>query len=289
MIIKKDWKIKYRNAETKEITCEVLFKVVDDNRKVPIETTGFIICEIKKWIQFYEKILPTTAKENYQEVEKYLSLWKFRLNILIPENTAISELVFNADGELVFDGDFTKQHFVKLIYKLLEPNKLLTYNEALFLLLGLNAIALGKEIKDFPVLDGDIPNEPIEKVFWETPQNQALRSSAYIKDGKITSENLLKLAKDNGFSLEPKTTHESTVKKNKNIEKVEKALLKYLETIKKKTNINALAENKRHDDFSQQFDFPRSSLVKYLTEIITLEWWIKQEKDIQKNIKKPKK
>ena len=186
---------------------------------------------------------------------------------------------------MVFDGDFTKQHFVKQNYKLLEPNKLLTYNEALFLLLGLNAIALGKEIKDFPVLDGDIPNEPIERVFCETPQNQALKTSAFFKDGKITSENLVKLAEENGFIRMPL--------KNRNIphdmaEKLYNALLdngfitgefndlwqwikprNQLSHLAKTLRINRILIKNCHKELSHYIQDPKPDTIKPLGNIKT--------------------
>jgi len=268
------------------ITCEVIFRTLNSDRRVHYNTTGLIICEIKRWIKIYTKDVPpdtekTTYLPNSKKAKEYIDKWIHWKSKLIPENSAIHEIGFTAD--------FTKQHFVKLNDKLLEPNKLLTYNQALFLLLGLNAIELGKGIKDFPVLDGDKPNEPIEGFFWETLQNQALKSSAFVVNGKITSENLLKLAKDNGFFIEPKTTHKSTTKKDKNVKEVETALLEYLPTLDKKTNKNALVFHRDHDSFSQQFNFRRSTLSTHLTALITLEWWQKQEQKTQDNIKKPKK
>jgi len=182
------------------ITCEVVFRTLNTDRKVNYNTTGLIICEIKRWIKIYTKDVPpdtekTTYLPNSKKAKEYIDKWIHWESALIPENSAINEIGFAVD--------FTKQHFVRLNDKLLEPNKLLSYNQALFLLLGLNAIELGKQIRNFPLLDGDKPNEPIEGFFWETLQNHALKSSPFVVNGKITSEDLITLAETNGFFRKP--------------------------------------------------------------------------------------
>jgi hypothetical protein len=154
-----------------------VFEYVDDNRKVDIKTTAKIICKIKKRLEFY-------SKSTNEEIKKYLFFWNKWLKYdLVPDGSDIS---FKTT---------TYQYFVKKNYELLEDGKLLNHNQALFLLLGLNAYALGKTIKNFPKLDCD--EEPFhlaEMELWRTDQNQVLRTSAFVDGGKITSENLLKLA-----------------------------------------------------------------------------------------------
>ena len=54
MTIKEDWLFQLKNKDTKEITCSVLFRIADSNRKVNINTTGVLICEIKRWIKIYK-------------------------------------------------------------------------------------------------------------------------------------------------------------------------------------------------------------------------------------------
>jgi len=200
MIIEKDWTYERINVETKEIICEVFFRIVDDNRKVDIYTTAGLICEIKRWIKILSKTTPKRNKNGFLNNEPArlpINKWEHWLGRLIPENRALCEIDFTAD--------FTKQHFVKLNYKLLEDGKLLSYNQALFLLLGLNAIELDDNIIDFPVLNGTRPNNPIESYFWNTPQNQALKQSAHFRsDGKITSKDFIKLAtEESNFFTKP--------------------------------------------------------------------------------------
>lgn len=191
---------------------EHVFECVDDDRKVAIETTGELICKIKKWLDFF-----SNNKSDY--FQKWDSILKFHL-IADGANPHIDE----------------GQYFVKLNYGLLNSNKSLTYNQALFLLLGLNAHELGRSIKDFPTLNGDEPvAQPIEMEFWRTQQNQVLKESAFIDDnGKITSENLELLAlsdENNFFTVEngnlnkSKKPRQSTIETQKKIDKIAKQVM----------------------------------------------------------------
>jgi hypothetical protein len=305
MTIKKDWKFERRNIETKEITCEVLFRIVDDNRKVSVETTGLIICEIKKWIQGYnEKIIPNLDKDNkkcYQTTKDFVNKWEYRLSGLIAENQPIT------------GHSFSEQYYVKQNYKLLEPNQLLTYNQALFLLLGLNAIELDHSLRDFPVLDGARPSGDFNTfnfIFWDTPQNQALKTTAYINNGKITSEDLLKIATVHGFFTKPKTTNKNKEERDKRVAIVKEVLTPYLKerdhpislhSLSKKTKFHNLLAKKGlviiqndEDSAKQTADkyYRYKALEEYLTNIVNSPWWEKQQKDITKMLTykpKPKK
>jgi len=174
-----------------------VFEYIDDNRKVDINTTGEIICKIKKHLDFS----PNTTNK---KLIAYKSKWARYLN---------HYLVADGINPYIDEG----QSYVNKNYELLKENKLLSYNEALFLLLGLNAHELGRGIKDFPVLNGDEPIAQLfELDFWRTDQNQALMQSAHFRsDGKITSENLVILAtKENDFFIKPDERL-----KNRNIDK----------------------------------------------------------------------
>ncbi len=174
---------------------EHIFEYFDDNRKVDINTTGDIICRIKKRLDFYSN----STNEN---IKKYLFYWNNWLRIIVPDgiNPHIDK----------------GQYFVNKNYQLLEDNNLLTHNKALFLLLGLNAFEIGKRIKNFPELNCE--QEPFhfpELELWRTEQNQALLTSSFFEaDGKITSEKLKLLAKKNNFF-----TKSDERLKNRNINK----------------------------------------------------------------------
>ena len=202
-----------------------VFEYVDENRLVDINITGEIICKIKKRLDFYSK----STNEN---IKKYLSDWnRWLKSYIVPDGIDIS---FTST---------TFQHFVKLNYELLKPNKVLTHNEALFLILGLNAHELGRGIKNFPKLDcAEEPFHLAELELWRTEQNKALKESAYFTDGKITSEDLVILAtKENSFFTELKTIDGKPAKKERqltketreNINNIAKELMKNSPTLKK--------------------------------------------------------
>lgn len=164
--------------------CEHVFNCIADDRKVDINTTGDIVCRIKRWIDFFSK----NKGEYFQKWDKIFK----------------SHLIADGINPRIENG----QHYVKLNYQLLDKGKLLTHNQALFLLLGLNAYELGKGIKEKDLASLNYAEEPtaapIESLLWNTLQNQALLTSSYFRgDGKITSENLNKLAKDNNFFIKP--------------------------------------------------------------------------------------
>lgn len=193
MIVEKDWYFKLICKKTKKITCKVFFRIVDTKRKVNINTTGLLLCEIKRWVSIYEeKIVPNLEKdsEEYKDAKNKYLFWKIYKDYLIPENRSLN------------NHDFSEQYFVKLNNKLLRSNKLLSYNQALFLLLGLDATELDRNFKNFPTLIGTEPNNPFYRIFWNTEQNQELKTSVYIKNGKITSEDLTKLAEEHSFFIQ---------------------------------------------------------------------------------------
>jgi len=164
--------------------CEHVFECIDDDRKVDINTTGDIVCKVKKWIDFFSK----NKGEYFQKWDKIFTF----------------HLIADGINPHIENG----QHYIKLNYRLLDKNKLLTHNQALFLLLGLNAYELGKNIKEKDLIPlnckEDPLAQPIESLLWHTPQNQALLTSSFFEaNGKITSEKLEELAEDNNFFTKP--------------------------------------------------------------------------------------
>ena len=263
---------------------EHIFEYINDNRKVGIDTTGEIICKIKRWLNFFSK-----------NKSKYIQDWNNYLKLY---------LIADGINPYIDEG----QYYVKKNYELLKDNKTLSYNEALFLLLGLNAHELGRAIKNFPVLDGDEPiSKPFEMEFWRTDQNQALKQSSFVVDGKITSEDLDKLANENGFFTKLKSINLKTIQKNKNKENIKTTLLKFLNqsTRKEKHNINSLSQNKGFEELLKTSEIivtvtnenanksdrspnevtPRT-LATHLTEILKSNWWTEQNKEVQNKVKK---
>jgi hypothetical protein len=171
---------------------ELRFHEVDINRVVSKEVTGSVIWNIDRWLKSYkEKILPNLShieKESlkYKELSEYIGDLEYKRGALIPENKSI-------EGE----------SHIKQNYSLLKSNKVLTHNQALFTLLGLNAIELDwslSELQDFNSTRPIGKNKILEHILWDTPQNFELKSCAYFDNGLITSENLIKFAtQDNNF------------------------------------------------------------------------------------------
>lgn len=194
--------------------CEHVFNCIADDRKVDINTTGDIVCRIKRWIDFFSK----NKGEYFQKWDK---IFKFHL-------------IADGINPHIENG----QHYVKLNYQLLDDGKLLTHNQALFLLLGLNAYELGKRIKEKDLVSLNCAEEPtaapVESLLWNTAQNQALLTSSYFRgNGKITSENLKKLANSYNFF-----TNQYESPKNDNL-----ATKKRQSTIDQQNHINEIAKN----------------------------------------------
>ena len=171
---------------------ELRFHEVAINRVVSKEVTGSVIWNIDRWLKSYKgKILPNLShieKESlkYKELSEYIRDLEYKRGALIPENRSI-------EGE-----SLTKQN-----YSLLKSNKVLTHNQALFTLLGLNTIELDWSLSELQDLNSTRPmgeNKILEHVLWDTPQNFELKSCAYFDNGLITSEKLIKFAtQDNNF------------------------------------------------------------------------------------------
>jgi len=172
---------------------ELRFHKVDVNRVVDKSITGFVIYDIDRWIKSYnEKILPNFSYINEdapknKALKAYIRSLEHNRGALIPEN--ISSMAVES--------------YIKRNYSLLKPNKVLTYNQALFTILGLNIVELDYSLRELPVLNGARPegsNKILENAFWGTPQNFELKSCAYFDNGLITSEDLIKFAtEDNDF------------------------------------------------------------------------------------------
>jgi len=311
------------SAATNEVLDKIYFRVIDDNRKVGVNTTVLLIREIRRWIKAYrEKIIPNILEpinppleeeksKIYRDTISWVSKWEDWEVALIPENRGVMGGV---------DLNVDRFHFVKLNDKLLEPNKLLTYNQALFLLLGLNAIALDNELADFPeytVFKGKKPTgrySQFDFIFWNTPQNQALKTSAFVVDGKIASEDLGKLANDpvNRFFTELKPANLKTIQKNKNRESIQLTLLDFLEssTRNQKYSISELYQNShfkkllednkitisdtgedanKNDSDRDPNEMTPRTLGEHLTTIfkcVKSDWWARQDEEVRNKVKK---
>ena len=218
---------------------EVVFDTVNEFRLVSPETTAGIALAIQKW---------TDANLHYL----------FDINSLIPEN-------IGKDDNL----NRYSEYFVNSSYDLLKHNCVLTFNEALFILLGLDPHNSALP----PFHDLDLINyKPfpdgltLESVFYITRQYTALKRSVFVsKDGKINSENLIILANaeenmffqknslNNIFKQKRKYTNKESTSRNKEICK-EWQLLSHLLDTKYQTKVQIYREIIRKQKLSIKED-----------------------------------
>jgi hypothetical protein len=95
------------------------------------------------------------------------------------------------------------KYSVETCNSLLEADKLLTFNDALFLLLGLNIAAL--TLPPFARIDlinheqSSAQSNGVKEIFINTFEFDTLRNSAYLTNGRINGLNLVTMAEKNGF------------------------------------------------------------------------------------------
>jgi hypothetical protein len=186
MPIRKDVSIPIDNEL---ISGAVVFDTLSDFRLVdPIYTT-IVVLLINKWMD---------SNLNYE--------YEFNVNHLIPEN--------------IIEGDRNEKYsnyYVDNSYELLKPNLNLNFNEALFILLGLDTYRLALppfhniKLEEYqPTSDG----LSLGSRFFITKQYKELRRSEYLNNEKISSKNLIRLAKKFKFFQESGLRHILKVKKS---------------------------------------------------------------------------
>ena len=95
------------------------------------------------------------------------------------------------------------KYAVETCNSLLEADKLLTFNDALFLLLGLNTVAL--TLSPFAKIDlnnheqSSQLNTGLKNIFLKTSEFNGLQNSAHLINGRINGLNLVTMAEKNGF------------------------------------------------------------------------------------------
>jgi len=174
MSIKKDESISISNNL---ISGVVIFDTLSDSRLVDPLDTATVILLINKWM---------SGNLNYE--------YEFNVNHLIPENII--------EGDRI---DKYSEYYVHNSYELLKPNLNLNFNEALFILLGLDVYRLALapfhniKLEEYqPTSDGF----SLESRFFITKQYTELHRSEYLNNGKISSKNLIRLAKEFNFFKE---------------------------------------------------------------------------------------
>jgi hypothetical protein len=95
------------------------------------------------------------------------------------------------------------KYSVETCYSLLGADKSVPFNEALFLLLGLDTIAFSllpfAGINLINHIQSSGQNNRIENIFLNTSEYRELRNSAYLINDRINGLNLVKMAEKNGF------------------------------------------------------------------------------------------
>jgi len=255
------------------------------NRLVDYKTTESIINKIRDRMDYLTKSENSRHNNN-------LPTWKwFRLGLLVSEN-------IQDDGLTVHDN-----------YKLLRPNHIISYDQALFLLLGLNALTFDKHPiwygftlhkKDLHMNDIDY----LERVFYDTPQNIELKHSDRLVDGKIQSEDLIILAKDNDFFTHEGLSYINTLfskKKYKDpdtkipinrLKIYKETLPEYLETLSAPISLRSLSmksDELSEGDYTSQIKDSLGvggpTVRKELSELIKTQWWLSLPKNIKDKIK----
>lgn len=255
------------------------------NRLVDYKTTESIVNKVKDRVEDLKK----TEDNQYDNI---LSVWKFfRSGLLIPEN-------MQDDNLTVHDN-----------YSLLKPNHILSYDQALFLLLGLNALTFDKHPVwyNFTLYKKDLHSADInhiERVFYDSPQNMKLKHSIYATSGEIYSENLITLAKDNGFFTHEGLSYIDTLFSKKNykdpgtkipinrLEIYKETLPKFLSNLEKPLSIRALAlrsdeqtDGKYTKEYKSRLRVGGPTIRKEISQITTTYWWKNQPSEIQRKIK----
>ena len=95
------------------------------------------------------------------------------------------------------------KYSVETCNSLLEADKLLTFNDALFLILGLNIVALAlppfAKINLIKHEQASKYNSGLENIFIKTSEFNALRNSAHLINDRINGLDLVTMAEKNGF------------------------------------------------------------------------------------------
>ena len=95
------------------------------------------------------------------------------------------------------------KYSVETCNSLLEADKLLTFNDALFLILGLDILALTlppfAKINLIKHEQTSQHNSGLENIFIKTSEFNVLRNSAHLINGRINGLNLVTMAEKNGF------------------------------------------------------------------------------------------
>jgi len=272
--------------DEEEISGTVRFDVLDENRLVkPLMTATFILV-IRKWLEE----LKGSNSDDYE-------IWKYRCMAILPEN----------EGD-VLEGRKYCEIIVNENYRLLKPNNWLTFDQALFILLGLNAIDLTPVTWGYFTMykyeNGlDKSNEAaLKDIFYSTPHFQYLSRSTFVKDGMITSDNLITLAlQENLFTqggidyiLNKKSKPVKDIETGipfKRLDIYKSTLPSFLKKLPAPLSVRALTihSNEQTDgiytkNYKSKLNVGGSTIKKEISKIIKTSWWKGQPLEIQNKI-----
>jgi hypothetical protein len=268
-----------KNKSTSEVIDQIKSPNISPSRRVPIIKTHDVVLDIKMIIrESTQSPLNNLQGEKQDDIQRYNEIWESRLHGIIWEN-------------------INQKNTINLKMKhpdqLLNPGKIITYDQALFLLLGLNPYIFALSPENwyaFTMLDysplkkihddkdlfhgvlnpyiSHIPNweshnqmiyfhnginfcNSVEKYLFSTCENQALKESAFMQNGKIKSENLSELGDRYNFFQKPKSTNKKTDMKDDRRAKVINALVHFLTPKLKSKKIFTLGDIRTSKSFAQ--------------------------------------
>lgn len=285
MTIKKDVDI---TIDEEVISGTVHFDILDDNRLVKPIVTALIVLSIREWLKKLQKC----SSGDYE-------LWKWRCLAIIPENEG------DVREELKYSDTIVNEN-----YRLLNPNNWLTFDQALFILLGLNAVDFtpstwGKfTIYQYEPLFDESEESLFEYIFYRTPHFKYLSRSCFVKDGMITSDNLITLAlQEELFTQDgvdyilnkrnkPSKDLETKIPL-KRLEIYKSTLPDFLKKLTKPLSIRAIAlySDEQTDGeytklYKSELKIGGTTIKKEISRITKTSWWRNQPSEIQRKIKK---
>ena len=260
------------------ISGTVYFDTLDDDRLVSATISAAIFLMIKERIKENEDVF-------------------FNFDLLLPENIGV------ISPSLKYS-----QFVVDKNYRLLKPDNILSFEEALFLLLGLNTEAIkSKSGKKFQLLGSELSSNTIEKVFLSTPIYEVLSRSRFVKGGEILSNDLVAISKQFKFINQSRLNciinpKHSKIQVEKDIETgiPRHRLTIYHETLPlylagldddERTSLRGLtldsreiSEGKYTIKYKDKLGVGGATIRKDLSALFKSSWWINQPDSIKEKI-----
>jgi hypothetical protein len=264
--------------DEKRISGTVYFDTLDEDRLVDSRLSAAIILMLKECV-----------KNNNDE--------RFNCDLLLAENIGVisHELKYS---QLIVDRN----------YRLLKPDTIISFDEALFLLLGLNTESLQYILPNTYTLLGNKPSlGTIEHVLSLTPVYEVLSRSKFINNGEILSNDLAEISKQFSFINQARLNCiiNSKLSKNRVVKDSETGipndrLLIYKETlplflkglgVDETTSLRGLSinssetyEGKYTIKYKVRLGVGGAAVKKDLSSLLKSSWWKTQPDEIRKKV-----